>query len=232
MKISNVLFIIPARGGSKGIPQKNIKKLNGIPLIHYSLGFARQFTSDGKICISTDDSKTLEVLKQKNYKANFIRPKKLATDQARTFDVILHALKHYNSKDFDFVCLLQPTSPFRKKKHFIDMYRKIQANPQLEMVVSVSKSKQNPYFNLFEESKNGFLKASKKSTATRRQDIPDVYQYNGSIYLINKSVFQKYKSFNEFKKVQKYEMPVQYSIDIDTPFDFKIAKAFLKVFNF
>ena len=112
----NPLVIIPARGGSKGIPHKNIKPLNGKPLICYSIDVARQFTSDQNICVSTDDDKIIDVVEQYGLQVPFKRPAELATDTASSNDVLLHVLNFYEQqgKTFDVIILLQPTSPFRE----------------------------------------------------------------------------------------------------------------------
>ena len=112
----DVLVVIPARGGSKGIPYKNIKLLNGKPLIYYSIDIARQFTTDNNICVTTDDERIIEVVESYGLKVPFKRPDYLATDTCGSSEVIQHAWKFYADKGthYDAVLLLQPTSPFRK----------------------------------------------------------------------------------------------------------------------
>lgn len=111
-----ILYIIPARGGSKGIPRKNIKLLAGRPLICYSIDVARALTSDENICVSTDDNEIIRVVEEYGLKVPFKRPDYLATDTATTNDVLLHALEYYEAqgKQYDVIVLLQPTSPLRK----------------------------------------------------------------------------------------------------------------------
>ncbi|OFX78115.1 MAG: CMP-N-acetylneuraminic acid synthetase [Bacteroidetes bacterium GWE2_29_8] len=220
----NSLFIIPARGGSKGIPYKNIKEFYGKPLIYYSLDLARQFTSDVNICISTDDKKIIECVNDYKYKVPFIRPMELSTDESGTYDVLKHALIHYNSigENYDNIILLQPTSPIRKKEHINDSLNLFSTN--IDMVVSVKESDANPYYNLFEEDHNGYLIKSKKGKYTRRQDCPKVWEYNGSIYLINTSSLLKYDSFGDFTKKKKYLMSQLYSIDIDNQLQWDFAE--------
>ena len=118
-----ILYLIPARGGSKGLKLKNIKLLNGKPLLHYSIEFARKFTTDNNICLSTDDEDIIKCARKANFEVDFVRPKELASDTANTNDVIKHALEYYESKGrvYDLVILLQPTSPFRKKEHLLEM---------------------------------------------------------------------------------------------------------------
>ena len=106
-----ILVIIPARGGSKGIPHKNIKLFNGKPLIYYTIDCARAICDDEDICVSTDDPEIISVVEQYNLKVPFVRPAELATDTAGTYEVLLHALNYYEQlgKHYDVVMLLQNT---------------------------------------------------------------------------------------------------------------------------
>lgn len=222
------LIIIPARGGSKGIPHKNIKLLNGKPLICYSIDIARQYTTDENICVTTDDKEIISVVEQYGLKVPFVRPAELATDTASSNDVLVHALDFYETqgRQVDVIILLQPTSPFRKVsfvKDAVELY-----NEDLDMVVSVKETSANPYYNCFEEDKNGFLSISKSigHPITRRQDAPKVWEYNGSIYVINPTSL-KDNGMQHFTRVKKYPMSELYSVDIDCPFDWKVAELLL-----
>ncbi|HTQ63444.1 MAG TPA: acylneuraminate cytidylyltransferase family protein [Puia sp.] len=225
----NILFVIPARGGSKGIPGKNIKELNGKPLIYYSIEFARLFTGDENICVSSDSEEIINSIKKIGLRAPFVRPAALATDTAGSYEVLQHALAFYDAqqKKYDILVLLQPTSPLRKKEHLqqaLAMY-----DSKLDMLVSVKKSKSNPYYNLFEENQDGYLVLSKgEGDYQRRQDIPEVFEFNGSIYIINAHSLQSYKSFKDFKFIKKYTMDDEYSIDLDTPSDWEYLEYLLK----
>ena len=217
------LIIIPARGGSKGIPGKNIKPLNGKPLIHYSLEYARHFANDKDICVTTDSTAIADCVADLGYTVPFIRPAELATDTAGSYEVLLHALHFYEQqgKSYDSIILLQPTSPFRKKEHLVDALKLY--NPSVDMVVSVTEPEANPYYNLFEENKDGFLTKSKTGTFERRQDCPKIYQYNGSFYIINTTSL-KQRPLTDFNKIVKYVMPIEYSHDLDTPYDWQLAE--------
>lgn len=228
MMFEDALFVIPARGGSKGIPGKNIKHLGGKPLIHYSLEFARQFTSDEHICLSTDDPAITACARKIGYQAKFVRPAHLATDQADTYGVLIHALIEYDPlrSKYKKLILLQPTSPFREKVHLENAA--VLFDPSVDMVTSVVESNANPYYTLFEENEFGFLKISKgDGQFLRRQDAPKVYLLNGSIYIINVASIYSYNSIGEFKQVKKSEMPREYSIDLDTPYDWELAEFML-----
>lgn len=223
------LVIIPARGGSKGIPHKNIKPLNGKPLICYSIDVARRFTSDDNICVTTDDDEIIQVVENYGLKVPFKRPSALATDTASSNDVLVHALNFYEEqgRSFDVVVLLQPTSPFRKVgflNEAVALY-----DPVLDMVVSVKETASNPYYNCFEEDLDGMLAISKtlSKPITRRQDAPKVWEYNGSIYVINPKSL-KGKGMSHFNWVKKYVMDDLYSVDLDTLFDWKIAELLLQ----
>ncbi|MES2837163.1 MAG: acylneuraminate cytidylyltransferase family protein [Bacteroidota bacterium] len=222
------LFVIPARGGSKGVIKKNSKVLGNKPLIAYSIELARLFANDIDICVSTDDEEIIELVSN-TYKLNipFKRPIELATDTSSTYDVLLHAVDYYLKQGikYDALVLLQPTSPFRTKKNIEDALNLFSVN-NIDMVVSVKESKANPYFNLFEENNDGFLTKSKESNYTRRQDCPSVFEYNGAVYVIKiESLLQK--NIGQFKLVKKIVMTEEESLDIDTPLDWQFAEFFI-----
>lgn len=223
----NFLVVITARGGSKGIPKKNIKLLNGKPLIQYSIDIAKAIADKADICFTSDSDEIIDVAKNLDLDIPFKRPNHLATDTANSQDVILHALETYeslNDKIYDAIVLLQPTSPFRtleQVKDCITLY-----DNSMDMVVSTKLSSANPYYNLFEET-DGFLKPSKEGNYTRRQDCPEVWEYNGAIYVINSNSLRQQK-MKAFSKVKKYSMSEETSIDIDTPLDWKIAEFHLQ----
>ena len=223
------LFLIPARGGSKGVPHKNIKPLGGKPLIYYTIDTARNLSEDVDICVSTDDDQIIKVVKEYGLNVPFKRPDFLATDHASSEDVIKHALDFYktNSVNYDVIVLLQPTSPFRDTddiKKCIEKYK----SGQYDMIVSVKLATTNPYYNCFEDDGHGFLKRTISNFSFyRRQDAPDVYEYSGAVYVINsKSVLQR--AMKDFTKVGFCVMDEIHSFDIDTPFDWKMAELLLK----
>ena len=225
MEINDTLFIIPARGGSKGLPRKNILPINGKPMICYTIDAARGVTSDVNICVSTNDLEIKQVVENYGLKVPFLRPEKLATDTAGTREVLIHAIDFYENKlnrSIAKICLLQATSPLRTSQHIAEAYQLW--NDDLDMVVSVKESKANPYFNLFEEQENGFLKKSKEGNFTRRQDAPKVWEYNGAIYFINIRSLQA-KPIADFVKVKKYLMDEKSSIDVDTFFDLSLINS-------
>lgn len=222
------LVIIPARGGSKGIPHKNIKPLAGKPLIYYTIDVARQIVNDEDICVSTDDQEIIKCVEDYGLKVPFVRPAELATDKAGTYGVLVHALNYYEQqgKHYDNVILLQNTSPFRTAEHVkeaLNLYRH-----DIDMVVSVKECPANPYYCVFEENQDGFLNISKgDGSITRRQDATKVYEYNGAIYVINPESLKK-TDLGHFKHRIKYVMDDMSSIDLDTMFDWKMAEMIIK----
>ena len=223
-----ILVIIPARGGSKGIPRKNIKLFNGKPLIYYTIDCARAICPNEDICVSTDDNEIISVVEQYGLNVPFVRPAELATDTAGTYEVLLHALDFYEKqgKHYDVVMLLQNTSPFRTAEQVKEALKLF--NPDLDMVVSVKESSANPYCNLFEEDSNGHLHISKgDGNIYRRQDAPKVYAYNGAIYIMNAETL-KTTHMHKMKKRVKYVMDDRSSFDLDTMWDWQMAEIMVK----
>jgi CMP-N,N'-diacetyllegionaminic acid synthase len=222
----NPIVIIPARAGSKGLKNKNSKELAGKPMILYTIEAARTLFNDDVICVSTDSEAIIDLCNSIGLKVHFVRPDYLATDEASSVDVINHAISFYEEHfnyHADTIILLQPTSPLRNANHIREaliLYNDV------DMVVSVKNTKSNPYFNLFEE-KEGYLIKSKKASFTRRQDCPNIYEYNGAIYIFNLKSFKDINSLN-FNKIIKYIMDETSSIDIDNEIDFKIIEHIIK----
>lgn len=218
------LFIIPARGGSKGIPDKNIRPFNGVPLICRAIDQARAFANDADICLTTDSERIAETARAHGLEVPFTRPADLATDGAGTYPVLLHAINFYaqQGRQYDRIVLLQPTSPLRRIE---DIRKTIDAwNPQCDMAVTVCEAATNPYYNAFEVDNDGYLHISKgPGTYTRRQDAPKVWEYNGAVYVITVSSLLR-ESLSSFKHRIPVEMKREQSIDLDTPLDWTIAE--------
>lgn len=219
------LYIIPARGGSKGIPRKNIKLLGGKPLIHYSIEVARELTDDAHIIVSTDDNEIAQVASQTGLAVPYMRPAHLATDTAGSREVIIDAMDYADRVGirYDNVVLLQPTSPMRNAddvKRALELY-----SNEIDMVVSVVETASNPYYNCFEtDAATGYLHVSKgDGKITRRQDAPKVWEYNGAVYVINPQSIRA-MAIGEFSRKVPCEMPRERSIDLDTTMDWTIAE--------
>lgn len=218
------LVVIPARGGSKGIPRKNIKHLGGRPLIYYAIDGARTVADDADICVTTDDAEIIQTVKDYGLDVPFVRPNYLAADNMGTYEVLLHALDYYekNGRHYDTIVLLQPTSPFRRPE---DIRGAINAySSDLDMVVTVKEAATNPYYNSYEEDNDGYLTISKGyGKYARRQDVPEAWEYNGAVYVINAKSL-KVQNMSEFRHVRKYVMDSLHSLDLDTLLDWKIAE--------
>ena len=220
-----ILYLIPARGGSKGIPHKNIKELCGKTLIQYSIDIARKLTTDDNICVSTDDVGIKNVVESLGLKVPFMRPDELASDTATTSDVIVHALKWYESNGFvyDTVVLLQPTSPLRRIQDIKDCLESY--NDSIDMVTTVKRSYASAV--LCNEDESGFLQMTFGKSGVRRQDAKELYEYNGAVYVINaKAVLEK--GLGGFTKIKKYVMPEINSLDIDTMLDWYMCETVIK----
>lgn len=215
-----MLVVIPARGGSKGIPGKNTKLLAGRPLIAYAIDCARAVAEDEDICLSTDAHAIKQVAEAEGLHVPFLRPNHLAADTSGTYEVLLHALDYYAAagREYDDLLLLQPTSPLRRPEHVQEAVAAYQVNKQPEMVVSVKESSANPYYTLFEENSEGYLRRSKEIDFIRRQDCPPAYEYNGAVYVINVKALRK-RPLYEMEQVVKYIMDARSSLDLDTPED-------------
>lgn len=231
--MGNTIFIIPARAGSKGLPGKNIKVLGDKPLISYSIEFALQIMEEkDEICVTTNDDDVFTIASNLGIPPIFKRPQELSSDTASSNEVISHVLSEYKkiNKTFDKIVLLQPTSPFRKISDYVGM-KKLYIEKNAEMVVSVKIAKENPFFNLFMENDNGKLEPFiNDSSYTRRQDCPNAFAYNGSIYIVSVYAFEQIKSFS-FNQIYKYLMPEERSVDIDSPVDWVLAEYFLNKQN-
>lgn len=220
----SVIATICARGGSQGLPGKNIKKLCGKPLINYTIEQALACPEIDFVYISTDDQKIADVAKQAGAIVPFIRPKSLATNSAAKLPVIKHLIEWIEESgiEVDVIVDLDPTSPLRDVN---DISRSIEKLDMAESVITGYQSDKNPYFNMVEytnESKP-FVEISKRSLTDiiRRQEASMVYSMNASVYV------WKRKSFSESLwsgKVALYEMPRERSIDIDSPIDFKLVE--------
>lgn len=223
-----MLFLIPARAGSKGVPGKNIRLLGGKPLIVHSIRAALAAAGgNDEVVVSTDSEEIARIAREAGASVPFIRPGELATDTASSRDVIIHAadvIGREKGVDIDTVVLLQPTSPFRNPDDIhkaTDLFR--EARP--DMVVSVREAATNPYYNAYEAAPDGTLHLSKgDGRFTRRQDAPGVWEFDGSIYVINVDSLRAYPSLAAMPRILPIVNSAKYNIDIDTELDFRLAE--------
>jgi CMP-N,N'-diacetyllegionaminic acid synthase len=220
-----ILITICARGGSKGIPGKNTKPINGIPLINYTINTAKKFSKiyESKIAISTDDIKILEICKLMDIETNYIRPFNLSTDTAgkidTIFDLLLFQEKTTNYK-FDYILDLDVTSPLRTVDDLCEAFELIQNNKDALNIFSVNKANKNPYFNMVEKKEDGFYELSKIGNYLTRQSAKPVFELNASFYFY-KRIFFDLESQNVINKQSMiYEMK-HTCFDLDHPIDFE-----------
>ena len=222
----NIISIIPARGGSKGIPRKNIKLLNGKPLISYSIDASNSCSLIDETYVSTEDAEISEISKGNNAEV-IERPDELAGDDSSSIDVILHVLDYLENKGElpDLFVLLQPTSPLRTSE---DIEASINSflESDCDSLVSVCALDHRSLLNFSLE--DGFLVQNNNEALfnSRRQDIPTHYSLNGAIYITTPEFIRKNKSFYSDKTIP-HVMSKEKSIDIDTSFDFKLAEFLL-----
>lgn len=227
----NPLIIIPARGGSKGIPRKNIKNLCGRPLIYYTIDVARKIAPDSHIILSTDDEEIRSVACHAGLPVDYLRPKSLGGDNVGSREVILDVMNYADRKGivYNNVVLLQPTSPMRTAEDVECCLRLF--SPDCDMVVSVTEAACNPYYDCFETADDGTLHVSKgDGRLTRRQDAPKAWQYNGAVYVIRPESIRN-MALGEFPRRLPYEMPRSRSVDLDTPLDWMIAEKLMEEFQ-
>ena len=218
------LAIIPARGGSKRLPRKNVLDLNGKPLVAWSIEAGLSSKYIDKVVVTSDDAEILSIAKY--YGVLLInRPAELSNDTATTFDAIKHTIE--NVEKYDYVVLLQATSPLRSGKH-IDEAIELLESKNASAVVSVCKMDHSPLWsNTLDESLSmaGFLKD--EALNKRSQDLEKYYRLNGAIYICKTEKLLEEKSFFLKENIYAYVMDRENSIDIDEEIDFKIAEVIL-----
>ncbi|GAA0076321.1 acylneuraminate cytidylyltransferase family protein [Clostridium sp. CTA-5] len=223
-----ILVIIPARGGSKGVYRKNLRKLKGIHLIGYTILSALKSKYIKRVVVSTEDKEIAEISKIYGAEIPCLRPNKLATDNSPTVDSILQMIDYLEKKQGyypDYILLLQCTSPLRNEKHIDEAIEKL-LKSNFDGIASICEAEVNPYWtNIFKEEKlEYFIKEGER--ITRRQDLPKIYRYNGAIFLVKTEILKKEKTF-EVENLTGYIMDRECSIDIDTEIDFKIVEAIM-----
>lgn len=233
LKDKRVLAIIPARGGSKTVPKKNIRPIAGKPLIAYTIEEALKSRYVDRVIVSTDDREIARIAKRYGAEVPFLRPKSLAMDTSPSLLVILHTLRYLGKKESyspDIVVFLQPTSPFRTAKHIDAAVEKIK---DADAVVGICEVKQHPYFMMRE--RRGLLVPYLKirDRPLRRQDVPKLHISNASLYVTKRDYYDKVKKTDPVApvftgKVKGVIMDEISSIDIDTSLDFSFAESLMK----
>lgn len=226
-----ILAIIPARGGSKGVPGKNIKLLGGKPLLAYTAAIALQSKYFTEVILSSEDEQIIVVAKSLGISVPFVRPAALAQDHTPTIDVILHALQWYKNRNifFDSVCLLQVTSPFRTVA-FVNQATERFIESGCDSLVSVQQvpDDYNPHWT-FEVNPEGNLTIAtgEEQIIPRRQELPKAYHRDGSMYLTKTEVLLHQHSLYG-KSTAFIESPSEYYVNIDTISDWEQAEQLVK----
>ena len=230
-KDKTFLGIIPARGGSKGLPGKNIKELCGKPLIAWSIESGLKSKYLDEVMVTTDSKDIANIAKQYGASVPFLRPDVLASDTATSFDAIKHTIEFYKNefdKEFDYIVLLEPTSPLRETRD-IDIAIEQLFNSNADSIVGICKTEdQNPAFLVFKNEKDfisGYENHDMK--VLRRQDIKDVYFFEGTIYISKTDVLLNKKTFYHENTIG-YVVPKYKSLEIDDIDDFIMVEAIMK----
>ncbi|MET3105555.1 CMP-N,N'-diacetyllegionaminic acid synthase [Oxalobacteraceae bacterium GrIS 2.11] len=218
-----ILALIPARGGSKGIPRKNIRTLAGKPLIAWTIEAALRCPALSSVVVSTDDPEIAAISTQCGASVPFMRPPELAQDDTPGMAVVLHALQHL--PEFDAVLLLQPTSPLRSSAD-IDAILAMAAEQQAQCIVSIAEPPHSPYWMVSLNGDQRIKKIIDLPDVTRRQALPAAYAINGALYFARCDWLRDQQSFLT-EDTLGYVMPPERSLDIDTPLDWKIAELLL-----
>lgn len=227
-----IIITICARGGSKGVPKKNIRPLLGKPLLAYTIEQVKALSWVDRIVVSTDDPEIREIATKWGIEVPFLRPKYLATDTAAKIPVIIHAIRKAQSywhETFDINIDMDVTSPLRKTSDIKNALKLLINTPYTKAVFSVYPASRSPYFNMVEPDKDGYVHLSKmlKNPILRRQDSPIVYAMNASIYVMRVKDLLKEKSYHT-NQTRAYLMPEERSIDIDKPLDFEFVEFLMR----
>jgi CMP-N,N'-diacetyllegionaminic acid synthase len=217
-----ILGVIPARGGSKGVPGKNIRNLCGKPLIAWTIEAARKSKYLDSFILSSDDEKIIAIAKEWGCPAPFVRPPELARDDTSSVDVVLHAINHLSG--YDYVVMLQPTSPFRLPED-IDECISMCISKNADSCVSLTEPEKSPYwmYSMNPDGRMTPVLANENKLFFRRQNLPAVNVLNGAVYVALCSSLAEKKQFIDSSTLG-YLMPKERSVDIDTELDFRICE--------
>ena len=222
------ICIIPARAGSKSVPNKNIRLIAGKPLIYYTIKSALESKLFSHVIVSTEDKKTASIAKKYGAEVPFMRPRNLATDKTPQEQVLLHAVKKLNSLGIDFEIFVYRdcTVPFIDSSDMNGAIELLKKSDCYSTCASI-KAHPNPYFGMWEPNKEGFLKISKTTdkVISRRQDAPIVYIIDGLFVFWTKKFLKTCKCLTS--KMLPYEISREHSHMIDFPFDFKVAESLI-----
>jgi len=223
-----IICIIPARKGSKGVPNKNILKIKNIPLIQYSIDTAKEISEISDICISTDSEKVKKIAIKNQIKFYGYRPKKLCSDYAQTRDVVkyeVHKFEKIFKKKYDYILLLQPTTPIRNTKKIKHIIKLINKNKKIDSIISIKDVEGNHplRMKIFKNGKLINYSGKKYEDMRPRQKLQKVYIRSGSFYLIKRDSFMKLNSLVG-KNCKGIKLEGLEAVNIDTMLDVKYLK--------
>jgi N-acylneuraminate cytidylyltransferase len=219
-----VLAVIPARGGSKGVPRKNIRNVAGKPLIAWTIEEAKKSAYIDRLVLSSEDMEIIEVARSLGCEVPFVRPLELAQDDTPGIEPVLHALSMLPG--YDYIVLLQPTSPLRTVAD-IDSAVELCLHNKAKACVSVVVTEKDPHWMYILDDKSRLHPVLENgSTYTRRQDLPDIFAENGAIYIAEKEWLLQNRAF-ETSETIAYKMPRERSFDIDTDLDIILCETLL-----
>ncbi len=230
MTVPYIVGLILARGGSKGIPKKNIVETAGKPLIAWTIEAACNSGVLDRVLVSTDDEQIAAVAREWGAEVPFLRPAELARDESPSVPAMIHAvdwLESHGGRAVDYVMLLQPTSPLRIPKDIIGAVE-IMKKENAESVVSVCPARSHPYWTK-RITEKGFLAefADWPEKCHQRQSLPPAYALNGAIYLVSRDILYN-RGVLTTENTRPYIMPIERSLDIDTPWDLRMADLILR----
>lgn len=226
-----ILATICCRGGSKGVPSKNIRLLNGVPLIGHTILQANKCSNIEDLIISTDAVEIAKIAQSYGAEVPFLRPDDLASDTASKWPVFIHALEHYEKmtgKTVDYLVDLDVTVPLKTSEDIDAAITLARSRPDVDVVITGYEPERNPYFNMMEINEEGYAEIVKKSDRpiVRRQDAPVVYSLSPAAYVVKRSALYEYEHWSKAKCLIS-PMPRDRAIDIDSEFDFQLVEFIL-----
>jgi CMP-N,N'-diacetyllegionaminic acid synthase len=223
-----ILITLCARGGSKGIPGKNIRMINGVPLIAYTIAHANSFAALYKsdITLSTDSSDIQEVALKYGLGSEYVRPKEVSFDSTGKIETISHVLSYEEStkkKKYDYILDLDISSPLRNLEDLVEGFEKMLSDPHALNLFSVNLANRNPYFNMVEMQENGYYGLVKKGNFLTRQSAPDIYDLNASFYFYRRAFFEQ-ESPTTISERSMIHVMRHICFDLDHPIDFEFME--------
>jgi len=221
----SLIALIPARGGSKGIPRKNIREFCGKPLIAWSIEAALRVAGVDRVIVSTDDQEIADISLTYGAEVPFVRPDEIATDETPGIEPVLHAIS--TLPHFDWILVLQPTSPLRTSKDIegIVNFAKLK---NFNSAVSVVEASNHPHWTYLRDNSGTLLSMTSGAPATRRQELPPAFTLNGALYLARSDWLLEKRTFVS-KETFGYVMPQERSVDIDSGLDWKWAEFLMRM---